>query len=298
VKKQNLADLCNIVIGRTPSRSISEYWGEGYPWVSISDLKTKFIEHTKEEITQIAIEKIKCRLIPKGTLLFSFKLSIGKMAFASRALYTNEAIAGLIVKEPKKVIPEYLYYALKETKLLGSNQAAMGKTLNSKSLAVIKVPTPEKINDQIRIATLLSRVEALINTRKDNLRLLDDFLKSTFLDMFGDPVCMKNKDLEPLGKHIKFLTSGSRGWAKYYADEGSVFLRINNVRDATLKLDDIVFVNPPDSAESIRTRTEENDLLLSITADLGRTGVVTKELAGAYINQHLALLRLNCVFWR
>lgn len=187
MKKENLGDLCDIVIGRTPSRNIAEYWGTGYPWVSISDLKEKYIEHTKEEITQAAIEKVRCRLIPRGTLLFSFKLSIGKMAFATRDLYTNEAIAGLIIKDSKRLLPNYLFFALKVARLLGSNQAAMGKTLNSKSLALIKVPVPVDLEDQIRIVTLLSRVEALIATRKDNLRLLDEFLKSTFLEMFGDP---------------------------------------------------------------------------------------------------------------
>jgi len=188
MKKENLGDLCDIVIGRTPSRKIAEYWGTGYPWVSISDLKEKYIKHTKEEITRIAIEKVRCRLIPRGTLLFSFKLSIGKMAFAVRDLYTNEAIAALIIKDSKSLLPNYLFFALRVARLLGSNQAAMGKTLNSKSLALIKVPVPDDPEDQIRIATLLSRVEALIATRKNNLRLLDEFLKSTFLEMFGDPV--------------------------------------------------------------------------------------------------------------
>jgi len=83
---------------------------------------------------------------------------------------------------------DYLFYAMKVARLLGSNQAVMGKTLNSKSLALIKVPIPEDSEDQIRIATLLNRIEALIATRKNNLRLLDEFLKSTFLEMFGDPV--------------------------------------------------------------------------------------------------------------
>ncbi|EFK07426.1 type I restriction modification DNA specificity domain protein [delta proteobacterium NaphS2] len=188
MKKENLGDICDIVIGRTPSRSVPEYWGTGYPWVTISDLKEKHIWHTKEEITQNAIEKVKCRLIPRGTLLFSFKLTIGKMAFAARNLYTNEAIAGLLIKDPKKLCSDYLFYAMKVAKLLGSNQAVMGKTLNSKSLALIKVPVPEHLEDQLHIATLLSRLEALIATRKDNLRMLDELLKSIFLEMFGNPV--------------------------------------------------------------------------------------------------------------
>ncbi len=296
MKKQNLADLCNIVIGRTPSRSISEYWGEGYPWVSISDLKTKFIGHTKEEITQIAIEKIKCRLIPKGTLLFSFKLSIGKMAFASRYLYTNEAIAGLIVKEPKKVTPEYLYYALKEAKFLGSNQAAMGKTLNSKSLAVIKVPTPENINDQIRIATLLSRVEAVINTRKDNLRLLDDFLKSTFLEMFGDPI-RNNKawDKPELVNFGKIITGNtpSRKNPENYSSNYIEWIKTDNISK-----DDMIISKASEYLSEIgilKARTlEANALLVACIAgsidSIGRAALTDRKVS---FNQQINAIQPN-----
>jgi type I restriction enzyme S subunit len=96
-----------------------------------------------------------------------------------------------------------------------------------------------------------------------------------------------------LGDYILFLTSGSRGWAKYYAEAGDMFLRINNVRDAYLKLEDIIYVNPPNTAETIRTKVKANDLLLSITADLGRTAVVPQNLEGAFVNQHLAIIRLD-----
>ena len=160
-------------------------------------------------------------------------------------------------------------------------------------LALESIPVPAfEYDDQIRIATLLSRVENLISRRREQLNQLDELLKSVFLEKFGDPIRMKTQQHFPLSNYIEFLTSGSRGWAKYYSNSGSVFLRINNVKDACLKLDDIVYVNAPNSAEANRTRVKAGDLLLSITADLGRTALVSKELEGAYINQHLALIRI------
>jgi type I restriction enzyme S subunit len=122
---------------------------------------------------------------------------------------------------------------------------------------------------------------------------LDDFLKSTFMDMFGDPVRNEKEPKRKLGDYISFITSGSRGWAKYYSDEGDVFLRINNIRYGYFKLDDLKYVNAPNNAEAKRTKIETNDLLISITADLGRTAVVTEQLNGSFINQHLALIRLK-----
>ena len=96
MKKVVLSELCEILIGRTPSRSVSKYWGKGHKWVSISDMKEEFVSSTKEEITDEAIAALRCRKIPKGTLLLSFKLSVGKLAFAGTDLYTNEAIAALV----------------------------------------------------------------------------------------------------------------------------------------------------------------------------------------------------------
>ena len=139
---KKLSEICDITIGRTPARKNPEYWGKGNKWAAISDLTSKVICKTKEEITDYAVTQTRCRKVPKGTLLFSFKLTIGKMAFTGCDLYTNEAIAALHIKHQEEVYSDYLFYALQVARLLGSNQAVMGKTLNSKSLAQIKIPLP------------------------------------------------------------------------------------------------------------------------------------------------------------
>lgn len=185
---QPLSELCEINLGKTPSRSKNEYWGEGHTWISISDLKSKSIKNTKEEITDLALSDTNIRMVKKGTLLMSFKLSIGKLAFAAKDLYTNEAIVALPVKNGVELDKNYLYYVLGFIPLAGGNQAAMGKTLNKKSLAALSIPLPPTLDDQKRIAKILSDCEALIQKRNDSIDLLDELLKSTFLEMFGDPV--------------------------------------------------------------------------------------------------------------
>src|SRR5690606_4121858 len=115
--KYRLADICEIQIGKTPRRSVGKYWGEGHPWVSISDMRSRTITETKEQITNIAVEDCGCKMVAKGTILLSFKLSIGKVAFAGMNLFTNEAIAALPIKRPELIHPNYLYYALKNIPL-------------------------------------------------------------------------------------------------------------------------------------------------------------------------------------
>lgn len=187
MRQERLSELLDISIGRTPSRNEPDYWGKGHRWVSIRDLSSKTVTETKEQITDLAVKEARCKIARKGTLLFSFKLTIGKMAFAGCDLFTNEAIAAFAIKDETKLNSEFLYYALQSATYGGSNQAAMGKTLNSKSLAEIKIPLPP-LNDQTRIARLLGKVEGLIAQRRQHLRQLDDLLKSVFLEMFGDPV--------------------------------------------------------------------------------------------------------------
>ena len=97
-----------------------------------------------------------------------------------------------------------------------------------------------------------------------------------------------------VGALLVFVTSGSRGWAKYYAHDGPAqFLRIGNLDYGTTELDlaDVQRVAPPDNAEGRRTSTLANDILVSITGDTGMIGLVPDGLGEAYINQHIALCR-------
>lgn len=92
-----------------------------------------------------------------------------------------------------------------------------------------------------------------------------------------------------------FLTSGSRGWGEFYADEGDPFLRMTNVTKEGVELDlrDLRHVDVRDVNEGKRTAVREGDILITITAELGSVAIVRTPLVGAYINQHLALLRLD-----
>jgi len=90
-----------------------------------------------------------------------------------------------------------------------------------------------------------------------------------------------------------YVTSGSRGWAKYYSEEGSIFLRMGNLEhyDVRIDLKDIQRVSPPEGAEGSRTKVKPGDSLISITADVGMVGIVPDDFEEAYINQHVSLAR-------
>ena len=165
---KRLEKIAEIAIGRTPSRSISSYWGSGYNWLSISDLKKKVVCESEEQITELATKFM--RIIPKGTLLMSFKLSIGRLCFAGCDLFTNEAICSF---QQLQANADFLYYVLGETDFsLYGKQAVKGYTLNKESLKVVEVRLPE-FKEQIAIAQVLSDMDAelaALEAKRDKTR--------------------------------------------------------------------------------------------------------------------------------
>ncbi|HVJ44532.1 MAG TPA: restriction endonuclease subunit S [Dongiaceae bacterium] len=182
----------------------------------------------------------------------------------------------------------YLYWATAEQSFWPKRGAAQPFITIGDARAT-KIPLPP-IDEQRWIAAILDQADALRCARRRTLDCLNDLGPAIFHEMFGPARISANRVTE-IGDRLDFLTSGSRGWAKHYAESGSLFLRIQNVGYDELRLDDIAYVTPPETAEAKRTKVEAGDVLLSITADLGRTAVIPGELAEAYINQHLAILR-------
>ena len=164
-----LGEVCNLSIGKTPERKSPEYWKNGiYNWVSISDMiNGGFINHTKEKISQIAFDKIlKKDLLPIGTLLFSFKLTIGKVSILNIPAYTNEAISA-ITPYLYDSIKDYLFKILPILNLLdNANDAIKGKTLNLQTLPLILIPLPP-LKEQERIVKKVDELLTYCNKLKD-----------------------------------------------------------------------------------------------------------------------------------
>lgn len=160
--------ICEIKIGGTPARANAAYFTGTHLWVSIAEMNGQVITDTKEKITDEAIQHSNVKLIPQGTTLLSFKLSIGKTAIAGVDLYTNEAIAALIPKDKTKVLDRYLFCifngGLIDLKNVGNK--AFGKSLNSTYLNnEVKIPLPP-IDIQQQIVNECQKVDEEYNTSR------------------------------------------------------------------------------------------------------------------------------------
>ena len=146
-KQKKFDELFQIVIGGTPSRNNPTYWSAtvdaGLPWIAISDLKSKCISRSKEAITQEGAKNSNVKWLEAGTIILSFKLSIGKKAILGIDAFTNEAICGLVPKNENAVDRNFLFHMLEQMDLEESvDQAVKGKTLNKAKLREIRMPTP------------------------------------------------------------------------------------------------------------------------------------------------------------
>lgn len=170
-------------------------------------------------------------------------------------------------------------------------------SLTKKKLHKIQMPLPETIDDQIKIANLLTQVESLIAKREESIQLLDALLRSTFLDMFGDPILNeKGWETNKLYNLTSKIGSGStpKGGKKVYLNKGYYFIRSQNVRMNKLIYSTMYHIDETIHQKMKNTWVKHGDVLLNITgASIGRVAYFEREDNSANVNQHVSILRPN-----
>ncbi len=195
--------------------------------------------------------------------------------------------------------PSYLCFALNgylglQQQLEQRSRGAIMAGLNTTILKECTIPLPS-LPEQQRIAGILSRADRLRRLRRYALEMSESYLQGVFLEMFGDPATNPmGWEMHRLGKHIKFLTSGPRGWADYYSDSGVRFIRSLDVQMNRISEENPIYVRPPVNAEASRTRVRPDDVLLTITGSrIGRVAPVSDTIGEAYVSQHVAIIRMD-----
>lgn len=159
-------EITRFSIGKTPERGNQAYWFNGqYPWVAISDMPaTGVITRTKEWISQDAVSKCFREIVPKGSLLMSFKLTIGRTSILHMDAYHNEAIISIpLFVDFNDAFRNYLLHVLPIIANMGASKDAIkGKTLNSQSIHNLLLPLPP-LAEQQRIVSKLEEVISVLN---------------------------------------------------------------------------------------------------------------------------------------
>jgi len=317
-----LGEVCSIEIGGTPSRNVAEYWnaeGEGNAWASIKDMRQRIITETAEHISDAGVKHSNVKLQAPGTVLLSFKLTIGRVAVAGIPLYTNEAIAGL---KPKGLSPEYLYHGLQYWDLLeGVDQAIKGATLNKEKLKRIKIKYPTFEPEQTKIAEILSTVdraieqtEALIaKQQRIETGLMQDLL-TRGIDEHGNLRSEKTHEFKdsPLGRipvewevapignygsrtrpYLRTGPFGSDLNTKHWVEYGVPVLTIGSLGEGEVLQEELLFVSEESADRLGSFRVLPGDIVFSRVADIGRSLVIQPEQSGWIISSNLMRISLD-----
>lgn len=235
--------------------------------------------------------------VRRGDLIIAEGGDVGRSAFVPDVPADTIIQNSLHRVRPRVGDVRFLKYALDAIHFSGwldvlCNKATFGH-LTREKLASLSIPWPSD-NQQRAIADFLdtetARIDALIVKKRQLAILMIQRFRAEVDSTFGGVT-----ELVPVRRFISRLTSGPRGWASHVADDGAAFLTIANVQrdDVELDFSKVVRIAAPDNAEARRTRVQEGDIVLSITADIGSVGIVRDGLGEAYVSQHLALLTPN-----
>lgn len=269
-------------------------------------------------ITEKTFSKLNCTEVFEGDILISrLNDPIGRACLVPNlGCKIVTSVDNVIFRPDENYNKKYLVYLFSSKDYFKhTGNLARGTTMQRISrglLGNIRVPIPTLL-EQVMIAIFLdhetAKIDNLIEKQQQLIELLKEkrqaVISHAVTKGLNPDVPMKYSGVEWLGEvpahwQIKrcknlfdFVTSGSRGWAGFYSDEGDLFFRIANLTrdDINPKLDSIQYVTPPKGSEGERSKIKENDLLISITADLGSVCAADESISGGYVSQHVSLCR-------
>ena len=306
--------------GGTPPRQVLSYWKGEIPWASVKDFPEQkgVIQDTEEHISSTGLHASASNLIPAQTPLVCTRMAVGRAALPVIPMAINQDVKALF--PASGVSAEYLLKLMQYIQPLAEGRAVGSTVKGIRIQEYLNIPVPlapqeaQPVIAQIldTLDTAIRETEALIDKLKAVKQGLLHDLLTRGIDANGQlrppqseaPQLYKESplgwiprewDIVSLESISSTVTSGSRDWAQFYADDGALFVRIGNLtrEHINFRYNSIIHVQPPAGGDGQRTKLELGDILVSITADLGIIGVVPQSMGEAYINQHIALIRPN-----
>jgi len=294
-----LKDCCEVIGGATPKRNIPEYWGNDIPWVTpkdVSNMSEPVLDDAPEYISQAGYDGCSTYLLPKGAILLTSRAPIGNVAIVGREMCTNQGFKSLI--PGKDVDSLYLYYGIKNNseRLKNLGNGATFKEVSKKIVESFEIPLPP-LKEQRRIAAILDKADTIRRKRQRTIELTETFLRSMFLDMFGDPVTNpKEWKMAELGSVAQIASGVTKG--RRFRDKETVlvpYMRVANVQDGHIDISDVADIEVLKS-DIKKYALEDGDILLTEGGDpdkLGRGAVWEGWISPCIHQNHIFKVRVN-----
>lgn len=294
-----IGDFCVTGSGGTPSRSnMAEFYDAGtIPWIKSGELANSIVDRASEFITEKGLEGSSAKLLQPGAILVAmYGATVGQVSRLTISAATNQAICH-IYPDTKVCDQHYLYRVLKGARdeLLQKRVGGGQPNISQGILREFKVPLPP-LPKQKRISQILDAADALRAKRHESIAQLDALVKSTFLEMFGDPVT------NPIGWPQVSLATLVRDGDKInygvvqpgeHVIDGKPLVRVGDFTNGQLSTKNMKFIDPSIEKQYKRSRLTGDELLISCVGSIGNICAVNESAKGYNIARAVARVPLG-----
>lgn len=304
-----LGDMCQFINGDRGKNypSAKDFVSEGIPFVNAGHIVNNEIDFSSMNYINVdSFNKLGSGKLQENDIIFCLRGSLGKHAIVS---IERGAIASSLVilrKKTERLHNKYLSYSIISKgfnrQLSIANNGSSQPNLSAASVKKFEIPLPP-LETQKQIAKTLDTTAELLAMRKQQLAELDNLIKSTFYNMFGDPVANgKGWGIRKLKDITVSIQSGNtpKGGEQVYVDSGIMFFRSQNVWRNRIEISDIAYIDEKTHRNMGKTSLNHKDILITKTgrfntenSSLGRAALFLGEDRSANINGHVYLVRLK-----
>ena len=292
-KEVELGVLGEIVTGNTPPMKNSENYGGKTPWIKPPNLdKEKYLSASETYLSYTGVKN--SRLLPKGSVLVSCIGNIGKVAIAGVELCTNQQINGIVPN--KNTLSEFLFFVIKKNqrKIEAKASKAVVPLLNKREFSKVRVLFPFKNNKpdletQKKIVAILEKAEQLKQKREEAIRLLEDYVKSVFNEMF------LGKGFEKFNfEELCFFENGDRG-KNYPSDHtkdnvGVPFINAGDFINEKISNSKLNYIREEQYKKLSSGKFKKGDLIFCLRGSIGKFAF-NKNISKGAIASSLVIIR-------
>ena len=300
IKTVPLRDLVAITGGGTPDRAEPTYWGPGVPWATVKDLEGLELASTQESITPAGLEHSAASVVPAGSIIIATRMALGKAAINSVDVAINQDLKALTCASD--VEPRYLlhFLAFRAPHIEAMGEGATVKGITIERLTELRVPLPSP-DEQRRIAAMLDRADAVHWKRRESLRLLDGFLRSTYEHIAGPanpegaewPEYTVEDLAAPGPRSLRTGPFGSALRHSEFVSSGVAVLGIDNAVQNHFAWAERRYITAEKYAQLKRYTVGPGDVIVTIMGTTGRSSVVPHEIPLAITTKHLAAITVD-----
>ena len=266
INKSKIESFATVGAGQGAPQKETHFSVEGFPFIRAGHLEELLKGKSELDLPKVNEETArqhKLKLYKPGTIVFAksgMSATKGRIYKLQNTCYIVNHLAALELND--SVSPDFIMYALRAYSPVKLINDLSYPSISQCAIEKHKIPLPSLLSDQIRIATILSKAEALLSQRKESLRLLDELLKSTFLEMCGDPVRNeKGWKKKKLGEIIQEFKYGTNVISVDKPSENTIaILRIPNIINESITYEGLKY-SILEEREKERVRLKKGDLL-------------------------------------